>query len=161
MKFALNNKLFFYLFQILFLTLFISPSVNCDTLFGRRLKTLTIRVGGHEVTAEIARTQSERNRGLMFRESIGKEEGMLFVFPQERSLSFWMKNTLIPLDVGFFDSQGYFIEYKSMEPDNGSKTYHSSEPALYALEMRKGWFREKNIKKYAKLELPEPITGLH
>jgi len=122
---------------------------------------MTIHVDGHEITVEVARTESERNRGLMFRNSIGKEEGMLFVFPEEKMLSFWMKNTFIPLDVGYFDSQGFFIEYRSMEPDNDQKTYSSSEPAIYALEMRQGWFKEKNIKKYAKMKLPEPVTGLH
>jgi len=96
----------------------------------------------------------------MYRGKLGPDEGMLFVFPDTAVRSFWMKNTFIPLDVGYFDADGYLIEYHSMEPDNDRKTYTSSEPALYALEMRRGWFKEKGLKKYAKMTLPEVITGI-
>ncbi len=133
--------------------------LHCDSV-PQKLKTLRIRVGGYPVTAEIAATPEERQRGLMYRTSMEENEGMLFVFPREEIKSFWMKNTYIPLDVGYFDSQGFLIEYMTMQPDDGSRLHTSSEPALYALEMNQGWFRKHGLKKYAKLELPVAVRGL-
>ena len=151
-KFFLNKKL-----SLIFFVAIFPFALSCDTLGGRKLKSVTITVDGHAVTAEIARTAEERQRGLMYRSSLGPEEGMLFVFDQDQNLSFWMKNTYIPLDIGYFDSQGFLIEVFTMKPDDGKRTYLSSEPALYALEMNEGWFEKKGIKKYAKLELPESV----
>lgn len=134
----------------------LSASLQCEA----RLPRLEIRVANFPVLAELALTSEDRERGLMYRNSLGAEEGMLFVFPEAHFQSFWMKNTLIPLDVGFFDSDGFLIEYRSMIPNNDTITYNSSEPALYALEMNKGWFEKKGLKKYAKLILPRPVRGL-
>lgn len=154
-QFFLKKKLSLLLF------VFIIPlALGCDTLGGRKLKTVTIKVDGHPVLAEIARNDEQRQRGLMYRSSLGAEEGMLFVFSDASNLSFWMKNTYIPLDLGYFDAQGFLIEVITMQPDDGKKTYQASEPAMYALEMNAGWFEKKGIKKYAKLELPELITGM-
>lgn len=126
---------------------------------------MTIRVGDHPVRAELALTPEDRARGLMFRGSLGPEEGMLFVYPTARTLSFWMKNTLIPLDVGYFDGDGFLIEVRQMkvEKDHSAgrlRTYLSSEPARYALEMNAGWFAGKKIHKYARLHLPRRLTAI-
>ena len=150
MKAHIRSVKFLYLILLLAVPL----SLACDTLGGRKLKTAVIKVDGHAVTAEIAKSRDQRERGLMYRSSLGHDDGMLFVFEKAESQAFWMKNTLIPLDLAYFDAQGYLIEVYTMQPDDGKKTYHSSEPALYALEMNSGWFEKKGIKKYAKLELP-------
>jgi len=109
-----------------------------------------IRIGEKTVTVEIADTDEKRARGLMFRKSLPKDHGMLFVFDSEQVLSFWMKNTLIPLSIGFFDKDKKLIDIQEMVPavagDMFPRTYKSSKPAMYALEMEKGWFSENGIK---------------
>lgn len=115
-----------------------------------------IFIDSYKIKVELAVTQKQRQKGLMYRETLPENEGMLFVFPEEQIQSFWMKNTPIPLDVAFFDSDGYLLEIQSMQPYS-EKIHQSSEPAKYALEMNKGWFKKNNIKRYAKLKLTEEI----
>jgi len=90
------------------------------------------------VKAEIARTQEERNRGLMFRKNLDDGKGMLFVFEKDEILSFWMKNTLIPLSIAFISSSGRIIEIKDMYPGDVNPV-SSSRSARYALETPQGW----------------------
>lgn len=132
----------------------------CDSLRTQHLRQEVIKVGGVSIRAEIAATPPDRERGLMYRTSMPENEGMLFVFPEAKFQAFWMKNTLIPLDIGFFDDQGFLIEVLHMKPDDGTARYPSSEPALYALEMNAGWFEKHGLRKYARLELARTIQGL-
>jgi len=132
----------------------------CDSLRTQHLKQEIIKVGGTAVRAEIAANPPDRERGLMYRTSMPENEGMLFIFPEAKFQAFWMKNTLMPLDIGYFDDQGFLIEVVQMKPDDGTARYPSSEPALYALEMNAGWFEKHGIRKYARLELPRPMQGL-
>ncbi|EHQ07857.1 DUF192 domain-containing protein [Leptonema illini] len=120
---------------------------------------IEIEIGGIPARVEVVRTKEERQQGLMHRTSLGKDEGMLFVFPEEKIQSFWMKNTLVPLDVAFFDSQGFLVDVQRMDPDDGARIYSSSSPALYAIEMNAGWFAEKDLRRFARLKLPHPIVG--
>lgn len=107
---------------------------------------------GTQLTVEVARTDEQRGHGLMFRQSLKSGTGMLFEFPQEAPLGFWMKNTLIPLSIGYFDKNRTLIEVIDMEPpvgpvrDENLPRYPSSRPAMFALEVPKGWFLEKKIK---------------
>ena len=103
-----------------------------------------ILVGGLEVWVEIADDPGERERGLMFRESLSDEEGMLFVYGTEQTLSFWMKNTPLALDIAFIDATGGIVDIQQMEPFT-EETHLSKRPAMYALEMRKGWFADHGI----------------
>lgn len=141
-------------------TLVLLTFFACDSLRTQHLRQEIIKVGGVSVRAEIAATPADRERGLMYRSSLPQNEGMLFIFPEAKFQAFWMKNTLIPLDIGYFDDQGFLIEVVQMKPDDGTARYPSSEPALYALEMNAGWFEKHGLKKYARLELPRPIQGL-
>jgi len=115
-----------------------------------------IQVGDETLMAEIARTDEQLQHGLMFRTSLSDNEGMLFVYSTERTLSFWMKNTFIPLSIGFFDKNGVLVDIQDMEPVKSEmevpKTYISLKPAQYALEVRKGWFKDKKILLNAKLK---------
>ena len=98
----------------------------------------------HVVRAEVANTFDTRGRGLMFRESLAANQGMLFVFEDAGSHCMWMKNTLIPLSVAFISADGTIVNIEDMKPQT-EDTHWSKGPALYALEMRKGWFAEKGI----------------
>ncbi|MDD4761985.1 MAG: DUF192 domain-containing protein [Candidatus Pacebacteria bacterium] len=106
---------------------------------------------GHAVTvsAELARTPSEQQRGLMGRTSLPGDSGMLFVFEESDIRSFWMKNTLIPLDIIFFDDAGRIISLSTMAPcPAGQATCPltlSEGPARYALEMAAGFLEEKSV----------------
>jgi len=103
-----------------------------------------IRVGGIEIQVEIADDEAERAKGLMFRQSLPENEGMLFVYESARPLGFWMRNTLIPLDVAYIDSEGRIIDIQRMEPRDET-THWSASDAQYALEMNAGWFEENGV----------------
>ncbi len=108
------------------------------------VRTVRITVAGHPVTVEVADDEEERQRGLMFRDSLPDSHGMLFVYEDQKLLSFWMRNTRIPLDVAFIDRSGRIVDIQQMEPMTDD-THTSRAPALYALEMRLGWFEEHGV----------------
>ncbi len=122
---------------------------------GARLPVEYLRVGDTRITAEIASTPAGRSRGLMFRDQIPEDHGMLFVYGREEVLTFWMKNTPIPLSVAFADTSGRILRIADMEPF--SEELHSSLfPARYALEMRQGWFERNGVVAGDRIsELPE------
>jgi uncharacterized membrane protein (UPF0127 family) len=91
------------------------------------------------VRAEIARTDTQRQRGLMFRREVKDGEGMLFVFEQDQILSFWMKNTLVPLSVAYISRDGVILEIRDLEPEN-LRPVVSGRSCRYALEVPRGWF---------------------
>lgn len=97
------------------------------------------------LNAEIADNEFRRRKGLMFRKSLPANEGMLFVFEYSQKLSFWMKNTYIPLSIAFIDSEGFIKEIYDMAPLNEHLIYTSNHPVRYALEVNKGWFAGNNI----------------
>jgi uncharacterized membrane protein (UPF0127 family) len=96
---------------------------------------------------EIADEPQEQAQGLMGRTELASDSGMLFIFAEPRVLSFWMKNTLIPLDILFFDAQGGFVAAKSMAPceRDPCMTYSSGKRAKYALEVNEGFLGEEGI----------------
>lgn len=108
------------------------------------LPITTIRVGPHPVAAEVAATPDQRTIGLMYRFSLPADHGMLFVFPEPQPLSFWMRNTYIPLSIAYIDVEGRILNVVEMPPRSDA-THPSRGEALYALEMRKGWFAERGI----------------
>ncbi len=111
-----------------------------------RLPTHTIRVDGHAVKVEVASDAEQRAQGLMHRDSLGVDEGMLFVYEDTRLRSFWMKDTRIPLSIAFADDTGKILRIADMKP---LTTKHTSSiyPARYALEMNQGWFDDKGVDK--------------
>jgi uncharacterized membrane protein (UPF0127 family) len=108
------------------------------------LPTTVLTVGDHKLTAEVVVTPEQRAVGLMHRFSLKPDHGMLFVFERSEPLSFWMKNTFIPLSIAFIGADGRIVNIEDMKPQT-EDTHWSKGPALYALEMRKGWFAEKGI----------------
>jgi len=110
-----------------------------------QLPTAQLSMGIHVVHAEVAKTDETRQRGLMFRESMKPNEGMLFVFDAPDRQCFWMQNTLIPLTIAFIADDGTILNMADMQPRD--TTPHCSRGAVrYALEMNQGWFKERGIK---------------
>jgi uncharacterized membrane protein (UPF0127 family) len=110
-----------------------------------QVPTIELNAGIHLIRAEVASTLETRSRGLMFREYLGPNEGMLFVFPQAEAHCMWMRNTLIPLSVAFMDAQGKIVSISEMQPKTET-THCAASPAKFALEMTGGWFAGKGIK---------------
>lgn len=117
---------------------------------GGVVRTTELDVGGVKVTAEIADTPALRERGLMGRASLPENHGMLFVYPEERELSFWMRNTPLALDIAFIDRGGTIINIETMQPNDDENTV-SNRPAMYALEMEAGWFEANGVEPGARV----------
>jgi hypothetical protein len=115
---------------------------------------VTIRAAGQSLTVEVARTEAQRERGLMGRRSLGPREGMIFVFERDEHLSFWMKNTPTPLSIAFISAEGKILQIQDMEPFSET-TVRSRLSARYALEMRKGAFSALGIAEGSVLTFPE------
>jgi len=105
-------------------------------------RTLTIR--DQKLEVEIASTPQTRALGLMNRFSLRTDHGMLFVFETPQPLAFYMKNTYVPLSIAFVDARGRILNIEDMRPLDES-THWSKGQALYAIEMRQGWFASKGI----------------
>jgi uncharacterized protein len=113
------------------------------------------------VRIEIADTDAERQTGLMGRTTLEADAGMLFVFDQEQTLSFWMKDTLIPLSIAYIDSEGRIVDIQDMQPlDDLPPQYVSAEPAQYALEVNQGFFEERGVTIGDMVELPGQGEGV-
>ena len=108
------------------------------------LPTMGLSINGHKLTAEVATNTETRATGLMNRFSLKPDYGMLFVFRAPQPLSFWMKNTYVALSIAYIDERGKIIDIEDMSPQTES-LHPSSGPAQYALEMKKGWFKERGI----------------
>ena len=115
--------------------------------------TIALIIDGIKVTVEVARTEGEKEKGLMFREKLPPDTGMLFIYEQEDFLSFWMKNTRFPLSIAFIDRHGRIVDIQDMEPFSLSG-HISRAPAQFALEMNRGWFHRKGIKVGDTVKIP-------
>ena len=109
-----------------------------------RLPTMVLHAGGQAIQAEIAATDETRQKGLMFREKMAKNDGMLFVFNELAYHSMWMRNTPLPLSVAFVDESGRIVSIHDMEPFTET-THQAAGPARYALEMNRGWFAANKV----------------
>jgi uncharacterized membrane protein (UPF0127 family) len=111
---------------------------------GEELPTVQLSIKGHRLAAETAATTATRTVGLMHRFSLKPDHGMLFVFDAPQPLAFWMKNTFVPLSIAFLGADGRILNIEDMAPQTEA-THPSRGLALYALEMKKGWFAERAI----------------
>ncbi|MDE3002428.1 MAG: DUF192 domain-containing protein [Gemmatimonadota bacterium] len=100
--------------------------------------------GADTVVAEVAATADERAQGLMYRDEVPDGTGMLFVFQDNQPRSFWMANTYVALDIAYMDPSYRIVDIIAMEP-LVTDSYPSDAPAMFALEVRQGWFQEQGI----------------
>jgi hypothetical protein len=117
----------------------------------------TLVLGGKKISVEVAKTDEQHEYGLMNRTALPPNAGMLFVFGEESIKTFWMKDTLIDLSIGYFDKDQSLIDVQEMTSqsliETRPRTYPSAKPAMYALEMNKGWFAKNKIKLGARFKL--------
>ena len=99
--------------------------------------TVRMQIGSETFTLEVADTYEEQEVGLMARESMPSDHGMIFVFRDARERQFWMKNTLIPLDIIYVDASGRVVSVKPMQPKDLTPV-KSGRPAMYAIELNQG-----------------------
>ena len=131
--------------------------IGCTKISNKNLNEISIDNGEKiiKLNVEIADDNKERQQGLMFREKLNENEGMLFVFDNEDYQTFWMKNTLIPLDIIFIDKNFQIVDIKNAAP---CKTYpcdlyKSSKPAKYVLELNANFTIRNSIKEGDKIIL--------
>jgi uncharacterized membrane protein (UPF0127 family) len=130
---------------MVFLFCLFGAPVSCGPRFSRTEITIS-RSGAEPVrmTVELARTDAERAQGLMNRKTLADGRGMLFIFDRDQILSFWMKNTLIPLSIAFISADGRILEIRDMRPLDETAV-RSGRSARYALEAPQGWFSRAGI----------------
>ena len=117
----------------------------------QKLDTIQLTAGMHLIKAELAQTPEQREIGLMFRKTMGANEGMLFSFERPGQQCFWMKNTLIPLAVAFVADDGSIVNIDAMKPQT-LDSHCSTKEVPFVLEMNEGWFGKHGIKPGFKLQ---------
>ena len=108
-------------------------------------RTITIRVGDTYLVVEVARTPEARQLGLMYRQRLPEDMGMLFVFDTVGIYTFWMKDTYIPLSIAFITADGRIIDIQDMEPLS-LELHFPSQPIRFALEVNRSWFTRHDVK---------------
>jgi hypothetical protein len=114
------------------------------------LARIILQAGPHRIEALVARTDEQRGRGLMHRQELSENEGMLFVHDEPVRTCFWMKDTPVALSAAFLDDDGAVVNIAEMQPQT-ENTHCAAAPVRYVLEMNRGWFRERGIEAGAKV----------
>lgn len=122
------------------------------------MKTSTARIGEHTFRVWLALTSDQHAEGLMHvpESEIGDDQGMLFVFPDERLHGFWMRNTITSLDIAFARANGRIVKIHTMPPLT-LETFPSVEPAMFALEVKAGTFEKLGIRAGDLITIPEEV----
>jgi uncharacterized membrane protein (UPF0127 family) len=121
----------------------IRETVSEMLLQGPEMRAL--QVGGYPITVELAASPEEQQLGLMHRQSLDPDCGMLFCYDEPQDLSFWMRNTHVPLSVAFIDDEGRIAGIEDMDPHDEIPV-RSRVPCRWALETNKGWFSDRNVR---------------
>ena len=128
-------------FKYLYATLFILTVISCSA---HSLETVKMNIGETSLMVEVADTHEDRVQGLMNRKELDYGKGMLFVFEKEQKMSFWMKDTSIPLSIAYISKSGVIREIHDLKPFSLSPVY-SEHSVLYALEVNQGWFEDQGV----------------
>ncbi len=110
-----------------------------------KLPTVKLWLGAEELTAEVAKTSTQIYTGMMYREKMGENEAMIFVFPEAAQRSFYMRNTLLPLSCAYIDPEGTIIEIHDLQPKDETPVNSKSGRIQFVLETRQGWFKRHRI----------------
>ena len=130
---------------------------NADDSPQTNLQRITLTAGIHQIDTQLAVTPNQQAVGLMYRNDMPMNEGMLFVFEQASVQCFWMKNTRLPLTAAFVADDGTIVNLENMKPQT-TESHCSTQPVRYVLEMNQGWFARKGIKPGSKLS-GRPFTN--
>ena len=118
------------------------------------LEVVKVTLGKNTYEVEVANTPESRERGLMHRDSMPADHGMIFVFPDEQPRGFWMKNTRIPLDIVFINAAGKVVSIHTMQPFDRNTT-NSKGPAKWAVELNKGEAEKAAVKEGDTVAIPK------
>jgi hypothetical protein len=124
----------------------------------QRLPKAMIRVGDVPLEVEVADDPEEHRVGMMYREHLGPDEAMLFVFPHEATMSYWMKNTPSDLDLAYADGGGRIFQIVRMTAYSTASVY-SREPARFVLEVPPGWFARHGVAEGTVLAIPPALVA--
>ena len=140
-----------------FLLAAILPGLAQNAAPSQAPAVVELHIGKATLNTEIAATPAQRERGLMFREKLADNDGMIFIMPGIAPATFWMKNTLIPLSIAFLDRNGVILEIHDMKPLDETITRSESSQVAYALETNLHWFSLNGLKPGDKIT-PAPGT---
>lgn len=149
----MNRAIFFLSLLLLFGRVFAQQAAQVA------LPAISLNVAAKTVKAEVADEPEERRLGLMFRERLAPDSGMLFVMPQPAPTAFWMKNTLLPLSVAYINPAGVIVEIHDLEPHDTTPVPSAFPNIAYALEMEQGWFAKNGILAGDRIKGLPPLTG--
>jgi hypothetical protein len=119
----------------------------------RTLPTIPVEIAGVEFRVEVARSESEKARGLMHRRVLGERRGMIFVYDADEHLSFWMKNTKVPLTLAFLARDGEILQVEELKPLS-LRPATSLRAARYALELPAGSLQRLGVAPGDRVRLP-------
>ena len=139
-----------FYFSGLFILLFVNVVAQAQQ--PQQLKKIPLLINQTSLHAELAQTENQRAQGLMHRQHLEKNSGMLFVFDSALPACFWMKNTPLPLSIAFITEQGVISNIEHMQPFS-TESHCPIVPIKYALEMEQGWFAQQQIQAGDRVEL--------
>jgi uncharacterized protein len=116
-----------------------------DKKDAKALPQIALTIAGATLNVEVAQRPEDQQRGLMFRDSLAADHGMIFVFGEPRQASFWMRNTRIPLSIAYIDGRGVILEIHDMRPFDDAAIRSRSSEVCYAIEANLGWFTRQGI----------------
>ena len=149
----LNMKRFWIIITFLQVLIFALVSCSKQTNSTSTNNIYELKLGNKTIFAEIAVSEHQKATGLMFRKSMPENNAMIFVFDTPKKMSFWMKNTEIPLDIAFLTKDGEITEIKKMYPHNLNPVKSARSDILYCIETNANWFEKNNVNVGEKLDM--------
>ncbi len=149
----INRKKFWRLSLILQVLILFFSACSQSTSPKGVASIFELSLGAKKIYAELAITETQKAKGLMFRQSLPENNAMIFIYDSPQRVSFWMKNTEIPLDIAFLDKNGVITEIRQMYPRNLNSVTSSSDSIVYCIETNQNWFLKNNVGVGDKLDM--------
>lgn len=141
-----------HVFGVLLLTVLLTAGCGSEPAVSRQ-STFHLEIGAVALDAQLAIDSATQQKGLMYRESLEENQGMLFISEKPGPQSYWMRNTMIPLDIGFFTEDGVLREIYPLFPRVEDPVKSRRNDIAYALEMNRGWYKANGVKVGDQLDL--------